>query len=240
MSRLWTLQSSLQHTYLLQSGVHVPQEFLTMLILKNWPFGHLDQMQGIGYLQKCHACHLGYHMCHKVESWTPQCWGRPQWPGGAGGGQGTHLSHVQAASSADCGWAPTGSHRSLSLWSGSSWFSRSFSISGLPLLRRHSLSGSQLNPWVFIRAFPWQSLNSKFWLSRIWGYNIPCLEFYCYSSFLYLVSSNTGNHKRTQEEIQTVSFTSLWLLFLQDLDLKFWYFCRLIPIFACLGLVRPL
>lgn len=50
--RRWALQDALQHTYLQQDMVHLPQKFLFTFKHLNWPFGHLDQMQDVGCLQK--------------------------------------------------------------------------------------------------------------------------------------------------------------------------------------------
>ena len=79
--------------------VPLSQKFLVMLISLNRLFGHLDQMQAVGSLQKHFPLHFEYHTCyevgvelHRVDMDL------------SGHAEGSHRASLPThASSADCG-----------------------------------------------------------------------------------------------------------------------------------------
>lgn len=94
-SRFWALQAALQHIYLLKDVVHLPQKFLITIILVDWPFCHLSQMQGIGHLQKCHPLYPRHHTRHKVRVELHKVNADLSGLEVLGGARGTHILHMQ-------------------------------------------------------------------------------------------------------------------------------------------------
>lgn len=114
--RFWALQDALQHTYLQQYMVHIPQKFLFTFKHLNWPFGHLDQMQDIGCLQKRHPPWVSCATRSLGANWaglmpTSVAWRRREKPVGPA---------PTRVSSAGWGWAisPGGMGRTTCVTSG--------------------------------------------------------------------------------------------------------------------------
>ena len=53
----------LQHIYLLQDDLHLPQKSRIILTPVDWFFGQL-----VGHLQSCRPLHLGHHVFHRVRT----------------------------------------------------------------------------------------------------------------------------------------------------------------------------